>query len=107
MENPVDVLLYFALQMPISKSGIINVTKQFPYYLGMRWGRLVMVLMPRYAFETETDSLDSMLTAGEDEIDEYICQKIHITTWLKKLQIIHHYSTGNRKIQQSGLRLIL
>lgn len=36
MENPVDVLLYFALQMPISKSGIINVTKQFPYYLGMR-----------------------------------------------------------------------
>lgn len=53
--------------------------------------------MPRYAFQTETDSLDSMLTAVEDEIDKYICQKIRITTWVKKLQIIHHYSTDNKQ----------
>lgn len=29
--------------------------------------------MPRYVFQTETDSLDSLLTAVEDEIDKYIC----------------------------------
>ena len=95
MENVVDVLLYFSLQMPINKFGIINVTEEFPYYLGVSWDRWVMIIMPRYAFQTETDSLDSMLTAVE--IDKYICQKIHITTWVKKLQIIHHYSTDNKE----------
>lgn len=33
------------------------------------------MIMPRYAFQTEADSLDSMLNAVEDEIDKYIYLK--------------------------------
>lgn len=29
--------------------------------------------MPRCAFQTETDSIGSMLAAAEDEMDKYIC----------------------------------
>lgn len=61
----------FVLQMPVNKFGIINVIEQFPYCSGMSWDRWVMIIkfikgMPRYAFQTKTDSLGSMLASIED-----------------------------------------